>query len=72
MVAKEEMDNISDNLSKALSQKVLEDMYCTSPEERLAFANSIIKPLFVMAIRQRDILVLEPDAVIKQLTYNAA
>lgn len=72
MVTNEELDNINQNLSKCLSQHVLETMYSQVPEERLAYANYIIKPLFVMTIRQRDLLLIDKKDIVLALNSKAA
>jgi hypothetical protein len=72
MMRKEEIDNISLNLSKYLTQKVLETMYSQKAENRIAFANFILKPIFVGVVKQREIVSITNNDIIKALEFKSA
>jgi hypothetical protein len=72
MMRKEEIDNISLNLSKYLTQKVLEIMFSQKTENRIAFANFILKPIFVGVVKQREIVSITNNDIIKALEFKSA
>ncbi|MDN5048589.1 hypothetical protein [Aliarcobacter butzleri] len=72
MMRQEEIDNISLNLSKYLTQNVLETMYSQKIENRIAFANFILKPIFVGVVKQREIVSITNNDIIKALEFKSA
>jgi uncharacterized protein YcfJ len=71
MMREEEIDNISFNLSKYLTYKVLEIMYSQKTENRIAFANFILKPIFVGVVKQREIVSITNNDIVKALEFKS-
>lgn len=72
MMRKEEIDNISLNLSKYLTQEVLETMYSQKAENRISFANFILKPIFVAVVKQRETVTINDNDIVKALEFKSA
>ena len=52
MLTKAEIDNLNQNLKKVISDDVIENIFA-SKKERIAAANSVVKPIIVAIVKQR-------------------
>lgn len=71
MLTTEEQENLTRNLQSVLSQEMLEKMFAEQ-ENRNAFANLCLKPLFVGIVKQREPLKYNDNDIAEALSPLAA